>query len=58
MSLYEHIEILANIKCFMCEKEEEIVTDLLDSSDSLDYFYKKGWRVKNGNCICNKCLLK
>ena len=51
--LYDYIGELIEIECSFCRNKETIAF-----IDDYDYFYKKGWRIINDNCLCPSCVRK
>lgn len=50
----EHLLCRVEAHCERCNKLEEIVA--LEPDEAADGFYAFGWRVKNDQLLCKKCL--
>lgn len=53
--LLDSIIVKSEIQCDKCNKKDNSYTD---DSEACNYFYNKGWRIKEDRTLCPKCLRK
>lgn len=53
--LLDSIQTVSTIICTVCEGEDEIMDD---TYESVEYFFKEGWRATTKKTYCPKCAKK
>ena len=54
--LLESINIVAEISCSRCDKEDSM--DCFDIEEAIEGYYNDGWRATDKHTYCKKCAKK